>query len=229
MVKMYKLVAPSTTKGSVIGYTQNNTAWEIGKTNTATKKGIEMCTAQVLHCYRSPEEAILFNPIHANIDSPVLLEIECSEIVNSDGLKYATKAQTPVKTVCLPSWSTKKKAAFAIKLAMHFYKAAEFIKWANNWLNGVDRSESAAWSAAAAAAWSAARSAESAESAARSAAWSAESAESAAAAAAWSAARSAAWSAAWSAARSAESAESAAELGNIIQEIIQWVNDCFVE
>ena len=102
-------------------------------------------------------------------------------------------------------------AEFAIRVAMTVCKDEPWTLWANRWLDGTDRSESAAESARSAAesAWSAA-------------AWSASSA----AWSAWSAARSAARSASWSAARSAESAEAAARSYSSLLDILdQCVED----
>ncbi len=211
MPTMYKLVSIQEDSSWA---THNGMKWAIGKTNEAKGKGTKMCTDQVLHCYASPEQAVLFNPIHANIQNPILLEIECSDIVNSDGLKYACKKQTPKRTVCLPVVSLNQRVAFAIKTALLVYRDASFVVWAENWLSGKDRSAAAALSAKSAA-WSAALSA---KSAAWSAAWSALSA-------AWSAlsaAKSAAWSAE-SAALSAKSAESAALSAESFKEILSWV------
>ena len=82
--------------------------------------------------------------------------------------------------------------------ALTYTACPAVVEWAKAWLDGVDRTESAAWSAArSAAAWSAAESA---------AAWSA----------AWSAAESAAWSAARSAARSAEEFQQVEDLRAVL-------------
>ena len=100
---------------------------------------------------------------------------------------------------------------FAIRVAMTVYKDEPWTLWANRWLDGTDRSESAAESARSAAesAWSAAAWS------ARSASWSA-----------WSEARSEARSASWSAARSAESAEAAARSYSSLLDILdQCVED----
>lgn len=129
-VKMYKLVSQDMTS-------HNGMKWEIGKTNVALGKGNNMCTNQVLHCYKTPEQAALFNPIHACISNPILLEIECSNIVANDGLKYACKEQTPITFCNLPTFTTNQRAAFAIKCALLVYKAAPFVLWATNWLNGI--------------------------------------------------------------------------------------------
>lgn len=144
MVTMYKLVSQDMT-------TRGGMKWEIGKTNRANAVGTRMCTNQVLHCYNDPRLAIIFNPIHAGITDPILLQIECSTIVNSDKLKFACKEQTPKCRLPLPEVSLTQKVAFAVKCALTVHKASEFVLWAENWLSGVDRSSRAAIAAHAAA------------------------------------------------------------------------------
>jgi len=138
---MYKLVTQDMK-------TQNNTHWEIGVTNKAKLPGTNMCSGQVLHCYSNPYLAVLFNPIHANIANPILMEIKCSPIVNTDGLKHACKEQTPIRVIPLPTLTTTQKVAFAIKCALLVCKTPLFITWAEKWLSGEDRSYAAAHYAA---------------------------------------------------------------------------------
>jgi hypothetical protein len=151
MTIMYKLVTPDFT-------TMNDMVWKLNKTNAATGKGNKMCTDGVLHCYKTPEQAVLFNHIHANIENPILMKIECSDILDTDGLKYCSKEQTPIEILELHVFTTEQRIAFGIKCALLVCKDPSFIKWANAWLDGTDRTKESAWSAAAAcgAAWSAA-------------------------------------------------------------------------
>ena len=144
MATMYKLVTQNMTS-------YGDMKWEIGVTNKAIVDGNKMCSNQVLHCYASPLIAVIFNPIHADICNPILLEIECSDIVATDGIKYACKEQTPVKLVALPQVSTTQKIAFTIKCALLVCETASFITWANNWLDGTNRTAAAAAKAAKAA------------------------------------------------------------------------------
>ena len=143
--------------------TRNNTQWSIGQTNKVTGEGKKLCSPDLLHCYKSPVQAILFNPIHASIRNPILLEIECSELLVDDGLKYGCKEQTPLKELSLPDITIEQKVAFAIYCALEVYSEKTFVVWANNWLSGKDRSCETAealaasyWSAAAATATTAA-------------------------------------------------------------------------
>ena len=80
MIK-YKL----TTQGMA---THNGHTWVVGEKQTITIAGEELCTEQVLHYYDSPELAVLFNPIHANIIYPRLWQVECDQVAH-DGLKGA--------------------------------------------------------------------------------------------------------------------------------------------
>lgn len=134
MAKMFKLV---TQRWTTYNYTMK---WDIGVTNKANGEGIEMCSDQVLHCYADPRLAILFNSAHANITSPRLLEIECSDIVATDGMKHACKEQTPIREIDLPYISLIQRQAFAILCALEVEDDPAFVVWANNWLSGKDRS-----------------------------------------------------------------------------------------
>ena len=142
---MYKLVTQSE---DGVMTTMNNTRWTVGVTNKARGAGETMCSDAVLHCYSHPLLAIMFNPLHANIENPVLLEIECSEIVNTDGLKHACKEQTPIAILQLPEITTTQKVAFGIKCALLFCEDDGFMSWANKWLTGEDRSSESADAAA---------------------------------------------------------------------------------
>ncbi|MBE3036949.1 MAG: hypothetical protein IMZ70_07725 [Candidatus Atribacteria bacterium] len=163
-----------------------NTQWGENVTHKATGHGNEMCSRDVIHVYDHPLKAIMFNPIHANFSTYHLWEVTVKKVVANDSLKVGVKECTTARMIEAPVITTKQRVKVAVYCALKVYKEKSFVKWANDWLSGKNRTWSAAWSAESAAA-SAAASAESA-------AWSAE-----------SAAESAAWSAR-SAARSAESA-----------------------
>ena len=126
----------------------NNTKWEVNKTITVTKKGIEMCTAQVLHGYNHPLLAVLFNPIHSNIYNPRLFEIDVDTIVNTDGLKYASKQQTLIKEITIPEINLEQRIEFAIRVAKLVCKDTDWNMWADNWLNNIDRTIKSAKAAA---------------------------------------------------------------------------------
>jgi hypothetical protein len=109
--------------------------------------GTEPCGPGVLHLYNSATEAALYNPLHANISNPRLLQVSVSAKVTSDGLKLWTKGAVTVKQeIALPLISTTQRVAWAIVLTPH----ASTRQWAVSWLLGNDRSAVAAYAARAA-------------------------------------------------------------------------------
>ena len=205
MIK-YKL----TTQGMA---THNGHTWVVGEKQTITIAGEELCTEQVLHYYDSPELAVLFNPIHANIIYPRLWQVECDQVAH-DGLKGGAKWMVLERELPLPKITLDQSVAFSIYCARDIAKYADpkWLVWATDWLAGTDRSVNVAASAANAAtvaanaAASAANAAANAANAANAAASAANAAASAANAAAWDAANAAAnaaSAAAWDAANAA--------------------------
>ena len=150
MTIMYKLVDQN-------WMSHGGMKWKIGQTNKAQEPGKKMCSNQVLHCYASPLQAVFLNPIHASIQTPILLEIECSKIINADGLKSACKEQTPLRELSLPILTQNQRVAVAIKLAMCGYQSPTWLKWAKDWLAGVKRTDASANANAADAAYADAR------------------------------------------------------------------------
>ncbi len=182
------------------GLTKNNTQWGENVTHEIKVKGRELCSDQVFHGYKDEYLAVFFNPIHGDYGEDMLLWEAEGNVVANDGTKLGFKKQTTIKQIPIPKITTEQRTEIAIRRSLMVYKEESYKEWAENWLSGKDRAESAAWSA-------------------RSAVWSAVwSARLAAESAAWSAAESAAWSAGSaaesaadeSAARSAGSAASSA-------------------
>lgn len=118
----------------------NNTKWEVGVPIKISKEGNEMCSGSVLHCYNHPMLAVILNPIHANIKNPRLFEISVDRIVNSDGLKFASKSQTLLREISLPEISTEQKVEFGIRVVKTIFNEIEWNLWADKWLSGEDRS-----------------------------------------------------------------------------------------
>ena len=79
------------------GYTRKGMAgetyWLDGEEKAAITKGVELCTSSVIHYYDHPMLAILFNPFHADIQPPRLIEIETEEEIAHDGLKGGCRKQ----------------------------------------------------------------------------------------------------------------------------------------
>jgi hypothetical protein len=139
-MKFYKLLTQDMTS-------HKDTKWELNKTITVTKEGNQMCTDQVLHCYNHPLLAILFNPLHADISNPRLFEINVNAIVNTDGLKYASKSQTLIKELTIPEISLEQRIEFAIRVAKLVCKDTNWNTWADNWLDKSDRTKESAYAA----------------------------------------------------------------------------------
>jgi len=139
------------------GKTQGWCQWGEGVTHRAKGKGKELCTNEVIHAYRSPLLAILLNPLHTQIENPILWEAK-GRVVADDSLKVGCKQLTTIQKIELPKVTTEQKARFAILCALEVYKDEKFAEWAKAWLDGFDRSDTAAKAArtAEAAAWAAA-------------------------------------------------------------------------
>ena len=158
------------------GYTRkgetNEIYWLSHEEKVATGTG-GLCTDGVIHYYDHPMLAILFNPFHADIQPPRLIEIETEEEIAHDGLKGGCRKAKFIKELAVPEITAEQKVAFVIKISLKDCADANYILWAENWLNGKDRSYCAARAAARAAAewaaWAAAEWAEWAE--AEGAAW----------------------------------------------------------
>jgi hypothetical protein len=184
MIDYYKLTdADGYTRRGLSGETR----WAAGATVLPVGKGEAACGPGVLHFYRNPSEAQLFNPIHGNYATPRLFRVQTSHPVQTDGLKcWTTGAVVVAEELDRPSpLSTLRLVAWAILVAKTRPQTKKWNAWAETWLNGSDRSSAAAvweaeaWEAAAAsAAWlnGSDRSSEGAVLAARAAAWAAEAA-----------------------------------------------------
>jgi hypothetical protein len=188
MTKAYKLTNELT-------QTHNNTQWVLQEFKETSGKG-NLCGPGWLHYYSDATLAAFLNPMHANFAAPRLFEIEVQGLIKEDhGLKYGCTKMRLVQELQFIKPTVEQCIKFGILCALEVYKDAAFIKWANSWLDGTDRSiESARAAAADARAARAAYAADAAGAAARAAADAyadADAARAAARAAAW-AARSAA-------------------------------------
>ena len=164
--------------------------WELNKWVEVSGEG-ELCASGWIHVYSDLALGLLLNPTHANFKHPRAFRCECGGREKFDkGLKIGVQKCRLVEELPVTMPTTEQCVRFGILCALEVYRERSFVEWATGWLDGSDRS----WSAADAAQSAAASAADAA-----SAAWSALSA-------AWYAARSAAWSATWYAARSATSA-----------------------
>ena len=131
--------------------TYNNTQWVLNEAKTTSGEG-DLCGPGWLHFYSHPLLAVFLNPTHANFDSPRLFEIEAEgEIKNDYGLKLGCTKMTLVKELELPKVTLEQRIKFGILCALEVCKDKKFVAWAQNWLDGTDRSNANAYAANAAA------------------------------------------------------------------------------
>jgi hypothetical protein len=139
-MKLYKL----TDKDS---YTRrgkhNETLWGEGITHTAKGEG-GLCSDGVIHAYDSPLLAILLNPNHAGIENPIIWEAE-GDITIRDWAKIGCKTLTTICKIKVPEITIEQRITFAILCAKEVYTDVNWLKWADNWLNGKDRSQKSAY------------------------------------------------------------------------------------
>lgn len=165
-MKLYKLT-------DQMHQTKNCTQWGEEVTHATSGTG-SLCGPGWLHAYLSPELAVLLNPIHADIAGPVLWECEGEVDKNDHDLKVGCTRLTTLHTIPLPAVTVEQRVAFAIYCAKAVYSDLAFVKWADRWLDGSDRSERAAEAAEVEAAMWAAKAATRAE--AKAAMWAAKAA-----------------------------------------------------
>jgi hypothetical protein len=195
MTKAYKLTDANM-------QTRNNTQWVLQEFKETSGKG-NLCGPGWLHYYSDAKLAAFLNPIHANFAAPRLFEIEVAGDIKSDrGIKYGCTKMRLVQELQFVKPTVEQCIKFGILCALEVCKEASFVKWANGWLDGTDRSRKSARAAARAAAAAYAAAAD----------WDAAydaGAAAAAAEAAYAAAKAAAGAAAWAAGAAARAARAA--------------------
>ena len=139
MEKVWKL---TTADGLTRPGQSNETKWGENITHTAPGKG-ELCTAGWIHAYASPLLAVLMNSVHANYKPAILWECE-AEVGIRKADKIGCSKLTTLRQVNMPEITTAQKQAFAILCAKQVYKDSSWLKWADDWLSGKDRSARAA-------------------------------------------------------------------------------------
>ena len=134
--------------------THDEFQWELGKEVTTDGNSNELCNKHWLHYYHHPLLAVLLNPIHADIDNPRLFEAKAlGKHLDDKGLKGGCTKMTLTKELELPEITLNQKIAFGILCSLEVYKEKGFVKWASNWLSGVNRTDAYAADAAARAAY----------------------------------------------------------------------------
>ena len=118
--------------------------WGDGTNYCIRNQGYELCTDQVIHFYIHPLQAAFFAPIHRG-GYTKLREVTHHSKMVSDGSKCAAKSVTTGKRIPLPKITSEQRVEIAIRCALKVHHKPKFVKWANNWLNGIDRSSETAY------------------------------------------------------------------------------------
>jgi hypothetical protein len=114
--------------------TCNNFQWELNVWKKATGEGQELCSDGFLHCYPSPEIAVLMNPNQADFSYPRIFECECKgESLNNNDLELGFKEMKLTKEIKLPEISIKQKIKIALFCALEVHNEINFLKWVNRW------------------------------------------------------------------------------------------------
>ena len=108
------------------GKTRGDTQWGDGVTHVATETGNQLCSRDVIHAYTDPLLAMMMNPIHANVQNPLLWEAE-GEVVADDGTKVGCKALTTVCRIPVPGVTLEQRVRFGILCALELYKERSFV------------------------------------------------------------------------------------------------------
>lgn len=118
IMKLYKLVDQEYK-------TQNNTIWEIGKTNAVVKtENPQLCSAYVLHAYKDYSLGLAMNPNHANINNPRILEVE-GVICVQDWDKVGSFELKVIREIQPPKWYTDKEIRKKVLVQFAIYCAEE--------------------------------------------------------------------------------------------------------
>lgn len=141
--------------------THGKCKWAIGLWKKTSGSG-DLCGPGWLHCYDSPEIALLLNPCHADIKNPRLWKCECAgKTKNDSGAKRGYSLMRIVEEIELPKADKKSRVRFAMLCAKEVYTNKKWNTLAAACLSGSTRTTTSAWKAAAKAAagesWSEAR------------------------------------------------------------------------
>ena len=121
---------------------ENVLQWGDGTNHRVYKHGHELCSDEIIHFYIHPLQAAFFAPIHVS-DYTKLREITHHSKMVSDGTKCVAKSVTTGKQIPIHEITMEQRAEIAVRLALKVCHEPKFIKWANKWIDGTDRSYTA--------------------------------------------------------------------------------------
>jgi hypothetical protein len=95
-----------------------------------------------------PLLAVLHNQLHANIRDPRLFEAEAAgKTIYDWQMQLKAQRMRIVREITVPAISLEQRVAYGIYCAKAVYSDPRWNEWADAWLSGMDRSQSAAKSA----------------------------------------------------------------------------------
>ena len=150
--------------------THGGMQWGEGVEWCALGLGTNFCSPDLIHFYDHPLLALLHNPIHADYNPAHLWRGEAAgKIFTDNGVKWGCKRFRTIEKIPLPAIGPRQRVAYGILCALAVCDEPNWVRWAESWLNGTDRSllaanvaytaNAAAYTARAAAARSAANAA----------------------------------------------------------------------
>jgi hypothetical protein len=109
-----------------------------GVTISATGKG-EISGIGFIRVYDHPLIAVLMNPIHGNIDEPIMWEVKGEIKIKGSQLECACVSVTALRQIPIMIIPRERRIRFAILSAKSVSRNNQWIKWADDWLAGTDR------------------------------------------------------------------------------------------
>ncbi|MEQ1890701.1 MAG: hypothetical protein ABL951_16235, partial [Alphaproteobacteria bacterium] len=137
-MKLYKITDKD-------GQTKGKVQWGDNVTHTATGARAKLCTDGVIHCYESALLAVFMDPAHGDYLRLGGLMFEADgDIAVSDGTKAGCKSLITTRRIDVPKVTLTQIVAFGILSAKQVCDDPVWNRWADDWLNGKDRTAEAA-------------------------------------------------------------------------------------
>lgn len=124
--------------------TRGGMQWGENVTHRVRCAGAKLCTREVIHAYEHPLLAAILSPVHVSFKHPQLWEAKGVVVARDGQLKVGVKRLTTLHKIPLPEITNEQRVQLAIIIALKVARASGFTTWAKSWLNGDDKSESAA-------------------------------------------------------------------------------------
>lgn len=117
---------------------KNHTQWGKNKTHKTSGNSPFLCNAGWLHFYLDPFLASFFQPIHSNIDEPVLWTARAEDrILLENQIKGGCTKLTTIARTKLPQINTAKRIQFAATLCLQAKDDLELDEYWTNWLRTI--------------------------------------------------------------------------------------------